>query len=71
MTKPPSLYAIFKNYGKQETFTCDGCKRVLKKAWSDDDALKEMQARFPTADYSDTLMFCDDCVEKMKLPTPF
>lgn len=69
MAQPPSLYAIFKNYGKLETFTCDGCKRVLKKAWSDDDALEEMYSRFPAADYSDTLMFCDDCVEKLQLPT--
>jgi hypothetical protein len=66
-----SLYAIFKDYGKQETFTCDVCTRALKKVWTDEEAIAEMQKRFPNADNADTLVVCDDCYVKFHLPEPF
>jgi hypothetical protein len=69
MAKPSSLYAIFKDYGKSEMFRCDGCQRVLSKKWSDDDAIAEMQQRFPGVDTSNVLLLCDDCVDKVKLKT--
>jgi hypothetical protein len=65
MAKQPPMYAIFKDYDKYETFTCDGCLRTLKKAWSDDTAIKEMRERFPGADDgSDYMVLCDGCNDK-------
>lgn len=71
MTEAKSLYAIFKEYGKCETFTCDGCQRVFAKKWSDDDAVAEMRKRFSGKVKSDVLVLCDDCVKKVKLKTQF
>jgi hypothetical protein len=67
MAKKSSMYAIFKEYGKQETFVCDRCQRVLPKGWSDDDALDEMRARFPGVDYGECYVVCDDCVDKIEI----
>jgi hypothetical protein len=67
MAKSPPIYAIFKDYGKQETFRCDGCQRVLKKGWSDEDAVREMQTLYPEADPSETLIYCDDCIDDLGL----
>lgn len=66
MTKPPNMYAIFKNYGKAETFRCDSCRRVLKKAWSDEDAIQEKNALFPGTGEEGHMLLCDDCMEKIK-----
>ncbi len=61
------MYAIFKDFGKQETFTCDGCKRTFPKDWSDEEALAEMRARFVGIETSDSIIFCDDCNDQLNL----
>jgi hypothetical protein len=66
MAKQPPIYAIFKDYDKYETFTCDGCLRVLNKARSDETAIKEMRERFPGQDDgSGYMVLCDDCNDKL------
>jgi hypothetical protein len=67
VTKKPSLYAIFKEFGKQETFICDGCKCVIPKAWSDEEAIDEMHAQFPGFESSDCVVLCDECYEQFRL----
>jgi hypothetical protein len=56
------MFAIFKNYDKMQEFTCDMCQRVLKKAWSDKDAIAEMNRKYRGTDTSDTMVVCDDCM---------
>jgi hypothetical protein len=69
VTKSPPIYAIFKDYGKQESFRCDGCQRVLQKDWTDEDALEEMKENYGNTDTSETVVLCDDCMAIFKLKT--
>jgi hypothetical protein len=69
VTKSPPIYAIFKDYGKQESFRCDGCKRVLQKDWTDEEAMDEMKENYGNIDTSDTVILCDDCVVIFNLKT--
>jgi hypothetical protein len=66
-----SMFPISRSYGLEETFRCDGCQRVLKKAWTDADAMAEMQERFPGADASQTMILCDECVNELNLDASF
>lgn len=61
------MYAIFRNFREPETFKCDGCSRVSKKAWSDDEAIAEMRKKYGKFDASETLVFCDDCLNLCNL----
>jgi antirestriction protein len=60
------MFAIFKDYQADPTFRCDMCQRVLGKAWSDDEAVKEMHSRFPGATKSEVLVVCDDCNDSLQ-----
>jgi hypothetical protein len=66
VTKLPTIYAIFKDYGKQESFRCDCCQRVLKKGWTDEDALDEMKENYGNIEASAIITLCDDCIATLK-----
>lgn len=48
-----------------DTFTCEICRGVFEKAWTDEEAMAEAEEAFPTSDLTDTGLVCDDCYEKV------
>jgi hypothetical protein len=71
MEKSLSVFAISKSFGQEEKFRCDCCQRLLTKAWTDADAIAEMQQRFPGADASKSMILCDQCANELNLGAPF
>lgn len=50
---------------KKNEYKCDSCKGVFEKAWSDEEALAEMERDFPSLPEEERAVVCDDCYKKI------
>jgi len=49
-----------------ESYTCENCKEVFIKTWTDEEAMAEMHGEFGVAyEQSDCVVVCDDCYDKV------
>jgi len=48
-----------------DTFRCDGCEQSFPKAWSDADAVAELESKYPGVDVEDCAVVCDDCQNRL------
>lgn len=49
-----------------KTFTCATCHRVLPQTWTDEEVVKELEARTPRPDTELLGPICGDCCKQIK-----
>lgn len=50
---------------KDEEFTCEHCGRTFLKAWTEEEAMKELKANFGDREWKrdELCILCDDCYQ--------
>jgi hypothetical protein len=46
------------------SFQCSSCGEIFEKAWTDEEALAELQENFPDNDPNECDLICEDCFQK-------
>lgn len=47
-----------------QTYTCEVCGKTCKSAWTEEEALVELEIKFPEARVEDCALVCDDCYKE-------
>lgn len=50
------------------TFKCAVCQETFKQAWSDEEAISELNSNYPGFTPDDCSIVCDDCYQLMMTP---